>query len=362
MPMLTYNNASCGTSENENGSPADSLLSGDGEDPGDSPETPRDTEEEATLSDDFYSHDTDDEDDQGRKRCRDRTNSNDGVSSSTNGLLESSPPSRVGGLGVRKLFTNSRERWRQQNVSGAFAELRKLVPTHPPDKKLSKNEILRSAIKYIRLLSRVLEWQKSQDRNGISTTAHDVRIKTEPQAQQHPPSHHHHSAVTTTIYQAKAAIACLKQENNNYSPRVNLPARISQSYPSESKSRTGQLLMITTPNLKNQTVANNATASSSVYVNGVCPSRMVNGKFTAPAKNGLAVVLGGKNQHVVTSSSSSNAVVVSNGCTPPKRMKTEARDEDEVSQSSGRDCSRATNNGGARKRLKITFGKDSERN
>lgn len=50
-------------------------------------------------------------------------------------------------IAVRKIFTNSRERWRQQNVSGAFAELRKLVPTHPPDKKLSKNEILRMAIK-----------------------------------------------------------------------------------------------------------------------------------------------------------------------------------------------------------------------
>ncbi|KAF6216966.1 hypothetical protein GE061_001317 [Apolygus lucorum] len=47
----------------------------------------------------------------------------------------------------RKMFTNSRERWRQQNVSGAFTELRKLVPTHPPDKKLSKNEILRMAIR-----------------------------------------------------------------------------------------------------------------------------------------------------------------------------------------------------------------------
>lgn len=75
--MLTYNNTSCVTSENENGSPADSLLSGDGElaeDPGDSPETPRDTEEEATLSDDFYSHDTDDDDEQGRRK-RDHSNS-----------------------------------------------------------------------------------------------------------------------------------------------------------------------------------------------------------------------------------------------------------------------------------------------
>ncbi|XP_071539385.1 uncharacterized protein [Panulirus ornatus] len=64
---------------------------------------------------------------------------------------------------IRKVFTNTRERWRQQNVSGAFAELRRLVPTHPPDKKLSKNEILRLTIKYIKLLNSVLEWQKRQD-------------------------------------------------------------------------------------------------------------------------------------------------------------------------------------------------------
>ncbi|XP_053681036.1 uncharacterized protein LOC128731903 [Anopheles nili] len=69
------------------------------------------------------------------------------------------------GTVVRKMFTNTRERWRQQNVSGAFAELRKLVPTHPPDKKLSKNEILRMAIRYIRLLTNVLEWQKKQEVN-----------------------------------------------------------------------------------------------------------------------------------------------------------------------------------------------------
>ncbi|XP_059485424.1 T-cell acute lymphocytic leukemia protein 1 homolog [Neocloeon triangulifer] len=80
----------------------------------------------------------------------------------------SSGPPRV----VRKIFTNSRERWRQQNVTSAYAELRKLVPTHPPDKKLSKNEILRMAIRYIRLLDDVIKWQDLQenfgsyDRNG----------------------------------------------------------------------------------------------------------------------------------------------------------------------------------------------------
>lgn len=50
-------------------------------------------------------------------------------------------------------------------MSGAFAELRRLVPTYPPDRKLSKNEILRLAIRYIRLLSSVLDWQDSQCRS-----------------------------------------------------------------------------------------------------------------------------------------------------------------------------------------------------
>lgn len=59
----------------------------------------------------------------------------------------------------RRIFTNSRERWRQQNVNGAFAELRKLIPTHPPDKKLSKNEILRLAMKYINFLDKLVDDQ-----------------------------------------------------------------------------------------------------------------------------------------------------------------------------------------------------------
>ncbi len=41
-----------------------------------------------------------------------------------------------------------RERYRQQNVSGAFGELRKLLPTHPPEKKLSKSEILKLSIRW----------------------------------------------------------------------------------------------------------------------------------------------------------------------------------------------------------------------
>ncbi|XP_051943258.1 T-cell acute lymphocytic leukemia protein 1 homolog isoform X2 [Hippocampus zosterae] len=76
---------------------------------------------------------------------------------------------------VRRIFTNSRERWRQQNVNGAFAELRKLIPTHPPDKKLSKNEILRLAMKYISFLSNLLEDQDG-GRNVGATTEEDSGI------------------------------------------------------------------------------------------------------------------------------------------------------------------------------------------
>ncbi|TSK62628.1 Protein lyl-1 [Bagarius yarrelli] len=69
--------------------------------------------------------------------------------------LTDCPPQKL----ARRVFTNSRERWRQQNVNGAFSELRKLIPTHPPDKKLSKNEILRLAMKYINFLVKLLNDQ-----------------------------------------------------------------------------------------------------------------------------------------------------------------------------------------------------------
>ena len=58
----------------------------------------------------------------------------------------------------RNMFTTTkRERWRQHNVNMAFSDLRKLLPTHPPDKKLSKVDILRTSIKYIRFLDSVLK-------------------------------------------------------------------------------------------------------------------------------------------------------------------------------------------------------------
>lgn len=83
-------------------------------------------------------------------------------------------------LGVeRNLITSSkRERWRQQNVNMAFSELRKLLPTYPPDKKLSKVDILRTSIKYIRFLDRDREGHKNgrvesrscENRDGVTFT------------------------------------------------------------------------------------------------------------------------------------------------------------------------------------------------
>ncbi|XP_013138415.1 PREDICTED: uncharacterized protein LOC106103256 [Papilio polytes] len=109
------------------------------------------------LSDDLYLQDSDDD-----RQAR-----------SVQSLSEDLPALNCLLRPPRKLFTNCRERWRQQNVSGAFAELRRLVPTHPPDKKLSKNEILRMAIRYIGLLCEVLEWQKS---HGLLTNKENSNL------------------------------------------------------------------------------------------------------------------------------------------------------------------------------------------
>ncbi|XP_070846944.1 T-cell acute lymphocytic leukemia protein 1 homolog isoform X1 [Chaetodon trifascialis] len=80
------------------------------------------------------------------------------------------PPQKI----ARRVFTNSRERWRQQNVNGAFSELRKLIPTHPPDKKLSKNEILRLAVKYINFLVTLLNDQaQDKSRDSADNEAED---------------------------------------------------------------------------------------------------------------------------------------------------------------------------------------------
>ncbi|XP_069623282.1 protein lyl-1 isoform X1 [Ranitomeya imitator] len=98
---------------------------------------------------------------------------------------------------ARRVFTNSRERWRQQNVNGAFAELRKLIPTHPPDKKLSKNEILRLAMRYITFLV------------GLLGDQHTSPPKTSPPKRRY----------TQTVH------ALVPKIKESHSPTANLPVR-----------------------------------------------------------------------------------------------------------------------------------------
>uniref|UniRef100_A0A3Q2QUY1 BHLH domain-containing protein n=1 Tax=Fundulus heteroclitus TaxID=8078 RepID=A0A3Q2QUY1_FUNHE len=57
---------------------------------------------------------------------------------------------------ARRVFLNSRERLRQ-----------KFIPTHPPDKKLTKNKILHLAVKYINSLVTLLNDQ-AQNRSRDS--------------------------------------------------------------------------------------------------------------------------------------------------------------------------------------------------
>lgn len=78
---------------------------------------------------------------------------------------------------MKRLYTNSRERWRQQHVNLAFGELRKLLPTYPPERKLSKNEILRLAMKYIRFLDDLVKDMSNV--NAKEQDTFDAKLKEE---------------------------------------------------------------------------------------------------------------------------------------------------------------------------------------
>lgn len=67
---------------------------------------------------------------------------------------------------------NARERTRTHSVNDGFATLRNLIPTDPPDRKLSKRETLRLATSYIWHLDALLknseELAKIKDYNELS--------------------------------------------------------------------------------------------------------------------------------------------------------------------------------------------------
>ena len=107
---------------------------------------------------------------------------------------------------VRRVFTNTRERWRQQNVNGAFCELRKLVPTHPPDKKLSKNEILRLAIRYIDLLNKVLDYQQANEQSHEEEVLEkrEFHLSTQSNQTGHPTKDSKFDTKTTCLFRTES--------------------------------------------------------------------------------------------------------------------------------------------------------------
>lgn len=54
-----------------------------------------------------------------------------------------------------RAIANARERDRTESVNYAFTQLRSLLPTDPPNRKLSKIEVLRLATSYIEHLDNV---------------------------------------------------------------------------------------------------------------------------------------------------------------------------------------------------------------
>ncbi|XP_043480171.1 helix-loop-helix protein 1 [Leptopilina heterotoma] len=99
---------------------------------------------------------------QSRRRDRENSfgnghNSVNGISNSSGNLSREERRRRRRATQKYRTAHATRERVRVEAFNLAFAELRKLLPTLPPDKKLSKIEILRLAICYIAYLNHVLE-------------------------------------------------------------------------------------------------------------------------------------------------------------------------------------------------------------
>ncbi|XP_061210350.1 basic helix-loop-helix transcription factor scleraxis-like [Neopsephotus bourkii] len=64
--------------------------------------------------------------------------------------------------GGRRAAANARERDRTHSVNAAFGALRRLIPTRPADRRLSKVETLRLAASYIAHLANVLLLQQAE--------------------------------------------------------------------------------------------------------------------------------------------------------------------------------------------------------
>ncbi|KAL2302105.1 hypothetical protein Nmel_009516, partial [Mimus melanotis] len=68
----------------------------------------------------------------------------------------------------RRAAANARERDRTHSVNTAFGALRRLIPTRPADRRLSKVETLRLASSYISHLANVLLLQQRRQDEAVA--------------------------------------------------------------------------------------------------------------------------------------------------------------------------------------------------
>ena len=87
------------------------------------------------------------------------------------------------------------------------------MPTYPIDKKLSKHEILRKAIKYIRLLEGVLQYYEEAEKGENSPLTHVPIPATAPQQGSHSGSADYHQSLSDDFSDSECS-----DDSNCYPP------------------------------------------------------------------------------------------------------------------------------------------------
>lgn len=100
-------------------------------------------------------------------------------------------------------------------MNGAFSELRKLIPTHPPDKKLSKNEILRLAVKYINFLVTLLNDQAQDKSRALTGHQQEDRSAAEPGAGKRKPLFQCETLSSQAVLPSSVAHPAMVKENTD---------------------------------------------------------------------------------------------------------------------------------------------------
>lgn len=225
--------------------------------------------------------------------------------------------------------------------------------------------------RYIQLLSNVLEWQKTQERNeGMQ---HEVRIKCEPNLNAQNSTGHH---AKSTVYLKQE-----KQMNENHAYKTSFTSQKQLQHTISHivcDKNGNNLLMIALSghNVSNSVCKKSITPSMTVAQNSLTANALSNASLTRPPGSRPSIYPKSPqiNVQVVSSSSiltCSSAPVTSNAstitgsvanCGQKRLLKIEKEEEEQMVQGQSRDCKGlpSTVHGVlTRKRVKVTFIKES---